>query len=109
MPASLPNGDGDASLADMQDPKGKFQALVNKLSSLPKVVLLFQVNPDGFATYLKAREIVDRYRIPCGWEINGNTYTQSPLDFEVNRLEEPPKPPPAPPGDKPPPPKRQLD
>ena len=105
----MPNGDGDASLADMQDPKGKFNALAGKISTLPKVVLMFQVNPDGFATYLKAREIVDRYRIPCGWEINGNTSVQLPLDFEVNRLEEPPKPGPANPNKPPPPPKRQLD
>jgi hypothetical protein len=105
---TLPNGDGDASLADMQDPKGKFHILANKISSLPKVVLMFQVNLDGFATYLKAREIIDRYRIPCGWEINGNTFIQVPLDFEVNRLEEPPpwKPPDP---NKLPAPKRQLD
>jgi hypothetical protein len=69
-------------------------------------VLLFQVNPDGFATYLKAREIADRYRIPCGWEINGNTAVSSPLEFEVNRLEDPP---PGKPPTGPPPPKRQLD
>ena len=105
----LPKGEGDASLDDMANPKGKFHALAYKLSSLPKVVLMFQVNLDGFATYLKAREIVDRYRIPCGWEINGNTSIQSPLEFEVNRLEEPPPAPPPPANPGPPPPKRQLD
>lgn len=102
----LPYGPGDASLADMENPKGRFHALAYKLSSFPKVVLLFQVNPDGFATYLKAREIADRYRIPCGWEINGNTAISSPLEFEVNRLENPP---PGKPPTGPPPPKRQLD
>jgi hypothetical protein len=51
----LPSGPGDASLEDMENPKGRFHALAYKLSSFPKVVLLFQVNPDGFATYLKAR------------------------------------------------------
>ena len=106
----LPKGNGDASLADMDNPKGRFHALANKLSSFPKIALLFEVNLDGFATYLKARDIVDRYRIPCGWEINGNTSIWAPLDFEVNRLEQPPPPPP-PPTDNPPlpPPKRQLD
>ncbi|MEI7927536.1 MAG: hypothetical protein WCH40_03230, partial [Verrucomicrobiales bacterium] len=102
-------GDGDASLNDMANPKGKFHAFAYKLSSLPKVVLMFEVNLDGFATYLKAREIVDRYRIPCGWEINGNTSIQVPLEFEVNRLEEPPPAPPPPANPGPPPPKRQLD
>jgi hypothetical protein len=106
----LPVGNGDASLADMENPKGRFHTLAKNISWYPKVVLLFQVNLDGFATYLKAREIVDQYRIPCGWEINGNTSIGIPLEFEVNRLEEPPPPPP--PSDKPPPPpppKRQLD
>ena len=102
----LPKGNGDASLADMENPKGRFHALANKLSSFPKVVLMFEVNLDGFTTYLKAREIVDRYRIPCGWEINGSTSIWTPLEFEVNRLEEPPPPPENPP---PPAPKRQLD
>lgn len=107
----LPVGKGDASLADMQNPKGKFHVLANKLSSFPKVVLMFQVNLDGFATYLKAREIVDRYRIPCGWEINGNTTITAPLELEVTRLEQPPppNPNPPPPDPNPPPPKTQLD
>jgi hypothetical protein len=91
----------------IRNPKGRFHTLANKLSSFPKVALMFEVNPDGFATYLMAREIVDRYRIPCGWEINGCTTIWTPLDFETNRLEEPPPPP----ADNPPPPapKRQLD
>lgn len=102
----LPAGPGDASLADMENPKGKFHALANKLSSFPKVVLLFQVSLDGFPTYLKAREIADQYRIPCGWEINGKTTLTSRLDFAVNNLETPP---PSKPRTGPPPPKRQLD
>ncbi len=108
----LPAGKGDASLADMDNPRGRFLSMVYNLSSLPKVVLMFEVNLDGFATYLKAREIVDRYRIPCGWEINGNTTIWTPLEIEVNRMEEPPPPPPPAPPDPnppPPPPKRQLD
>jgi hypothetical protein len=104
----LPKGNGDASLADMKNLKGRFHTLAYKLSSFPKIVLMFEVNPDGFATYLKAREIIDHYRIPCGWEINGCTTNWTQLEFEVNSLEAPPPPPPAdnPP---PPPPKRQLD
>ncbi len=105
----LPKGNGDASLADMENSKGRFHTLANKLSSFPKVVLMFEVNLDGFTTYLKAREIVDRYRIPCGWEINGSTSIWTPLDFEVNRLEEPPPSPPPADNPPPPPPKRQLD
>lgn len=105
---------GDASLEDMNRPKGRFHNICNLLSSYPRRVLIFKVHPNGFATYLKAREIADSYRIPSGWEIDGNTAVNIPLDFEVNRLEQPPppdpdapKPPPAPPA--PPAPKRQLD
>ena len=105
MCIDLPKGNGDASLADMDNPKGKFHTLVHDLSWHPKLVLMFEVNLDGFATYLKAREIVDHYRIPCGWEINCCTTIWTPLDFETNRLEEPPPPS----TDTPPPPKRQLD
>jgi hypothetical protein len=53
-------------------------------------VLIFKVNPNGFATYLKAREIADSMNIPCGWEIDGNAYYQERLDFAVNNLEAPP-------------------
>jgi hypothetical protein len=66
------------------------------------------VRPDGFETYLKAREIADEMRMPCGWEIDGNSAYAEPLEFEVNRLQEPP--PAAPKKDKPvPKPKRVLD
>lgn len=102
---------GDASLADMKKPKGRFHNICNLLSSYPRRVLIFKVHPNGFATYLKAREIADSYRIPCGWEIDGSTAVNLPLDFEVNRLEEPPPPNPnaPPPKPAPPGPKRQLD
>jgi len=100
---------GDASKADIETPKGRFHAICNKLSSYPRRVLIFKVHPNSFGTYLKAREIADQYRIPCGWEIDGATAFALPLDFEVNRLEEPPPPQP---GAAPPPkptPKRKLD
>ena len=102
-------GKGDASLADMNVPNNRFQALMYKLSSYPGVALIFKVNPDGFETYLKAREIADAERIPCGWEIDGSTSLQFPLDFEVNRLANPPPSGPPPPPGGPPPPKRRLD
>jgi|688.fasta_scaffold37537_4 hypothetical protein len=100
---------GDASLADMNLPKGRFHNICNLVSSYQRRVLIFKVHPNGFATYLKAREIADSYRIPCGWEIDANTAINIPLDFEVNRLEEPPPPNPNPPAPPPPGPKRQLD
>ncbi|MBN8458571.1 MAG: hypothetical protein J0M04_12105 [Verrucomicrobia bacterium] len=99
---------GDATRQDIETDKGRFHAICNKVSSYPRRVLIFKVHPNSFAAYLKAREIADQYRIPCGWEIDANTAFSLPLDFEVNRLEEPPKPQPgaAPPK---PGPKRKLD
>jgi hypothetical protein len=102
---------GDATLADIETSKGRFHSICNKVTSYPRRVLIFKVHPNSFATYLKAREIADQYRIPCGWEIDGSTQVSLPLEFEVNRLEEPPPPNPnAPPSPPPPPaPKRKLD
>jgi hypothetical protein len=101
-------GDGDASLADMQQADGRFHRICNLVTSYPNRVLIFRIDPAGFATYLKAREIADSYRIPCGWELDTNNYHSERLPFEVNRLEQPaPANPNAPP--QPPRPARQLD
>jgi len=99
---------GDASLADMEQERGRFHNVCNRVRSSPRSVLIFKVNPNGFATYIKAREIADSFNIPCGWEIDGSTYFQAPLDFEVNRLEQPPPPKPGAAPAKPAP-KRKLD
>jgi hypothetical protein len=95
---------GDASLADMEQPNGRFHRMMDLVRSFPKAVLIFKVRPDGFQTYLKARQIADQKGIPCGWEVDGNNFVSVPLDFEVARLEQPPPPPTTPPA-----PKRKLD
>jgi len=101
---------GDASAADMDQADGRFHRMmdyVNRQSRKP--VLIFKVHPNGFATYLKARQIADEKKIPAGWEVDGNAFLSAPLDdFSVNRLEDPPPPPPA--GTPTPPrPTRKLD
>jgi len=97
---------GDASLADMDQPRGRFHRMMEMVKGFPRAVLIFKVKPDGFATYLKARQIADDMGIPCGWEIDGNNFVGLPLDFEVTRLEQPPPPPATP---LPPAPGRKLD
>lgn len=99
---------GDASLADMEQERGRFHKICDRVRSSPRNVLIFKVNPNGFATYIKAREIADSMNVSCGWEVDGNTAYQAPLEFDVNRLEEPPPPKP---GAQPakPAPKRKLD
>ncbi|TAE89535.1 MAG: hypothetical protein EAZ81_12785 [Verrucomicrobia bacterium] len=100
---------GDATLADMQQERGRFHNICARVRQSSRNVLIFKVHPNGFATYIKAREIADKMNIACGWEIDVSTSLIGRLDFEVNRLEAPPakKPgaaPPAPAG-----PKRKLD
>lgn len=99
---------GDATLADLDQPRGRFFNICNYIKQTPRCVVIFKVNPNSFATYIKAREIADKLNIPSGWEIDGGNAYQEPLDFEVNRLEQPPAPQPgaapAKPG-----PKRKLD
>lgn len=81
---------GDATLADMEQPKGRFHKVCEFVRQTPRSVIIFKVHPNGFGTYLKAREIADDMKIPCGWEIDANNAYQEMLQFGVNRLEEPP-------------------
>lgn len=98
---------GDASLADMQQPGGRFHKMMDYVKGTQRAVLIFKVHPNGFATYLKAREIADEKQIPAGWEVDGNPFFSAVLDdFDVNRLEQPPPPPATP---QPPRPARKLD
>jgi hypothetical protein len=82
---------GDASLADMEQPKGRFHNICNYVRSVPRSIIIFKVHTNGFATYLKAREIADSLNVPCGWEIDGNAFYRENLEIIVNNLEEPPK------------------
>ncbi len=100
---------GGVTLAEMEKPNSEWHRISNLVRSFPRGVLIFRVHPSGFATYLKAREISDSFRVPCGWEVTGSANHSVPLDdFDVNRLEEPkPQPKPATPAL--PQPKRVLD
>lgn len=99
---------GGVPLAAMDGPNSEWHRICNLVRSFPKSVLIFRVHPNAFPTYIKAREIADRFNIPCGWEINGNPHHTETIDeFEVNRLEQPKPQPPKPPA--PPAPKKGLD
>ncbi len=107
---------GGVTIADPVAPNSAWPQLCERFRSWPRGVLIFRVRPDAFATYLRAREVADAQRLPCGWEIEGGSEFDVALDeFEVNRLETPPpQPPPQPPATpqgppEPPPPKRRLD
>jgi hypothetical protein len=105
---------GGVPLAELSKPRSEWHRICTLVRSYSRGVLIFRVRPDGFATYLKAREIADAVNMPCGWEISGATSHSETLDeLEFNRLEDPPPPPPQPaapaPPPGPPPPKRSLD
>ncbi len=106
---------GGVTITDPLAANSEWQRICDRLRWLPRAVLMFRVRPDAFATYLRARELADSMRLPCGWEIEGGTTFDVALDeFEVNRLENPPPPPPPQPNvpqrpPEPPPPKRRLD
>lgn len=100
---------GDASLADMNVTNGRFHRVIDRVKAFPRPVLIFKVAPDGFATYLKARQIADDMGLASGWEVDARTFLDERLDFEVARLETPPPAPPKPPDAGPPPPARKLD
>jgi|GEM_PF-1646088 len=82
-----------------------FRSQLRAIKQDPKSVVWFHVGRDSIATYLAARDIVDREQIPVGWDISDKpTYTHNvPTDYLVEYTPPPPAPtaagaPPKPPG-----------
>jgi hypothetical protein len=97
-------GKGGTPLDALEKPGSEFSKTVARLMSNIRNVVLFHVNPDSFNTYLKARGLIDKTKVPAGWEVwGGNSWRFTIPDVEVKRLQEPPPPPPQA-GPKPPPP-----
>ena len=96
---------GGTPLDDLEKPGSGFSKTVLSLMSNSRAVVLFHVHPDSFNTYLKARGLLDKTKVPAGWEVwGGNSWRVTIPDVQVKRLQEPPPPPPDKPGPKPPPP-----
>lgn len=71
----------------------KFHAKLQQLSMKRNIVLMFRVHSEGFHTYLTARKLSDKYRIPAGWELNGDNKVRTWMqDISVTRLKDPPPP-----------------
>ncbi|MFD2255521.1 hypothetical protein ACFSSA_02435 [Luteolibacter algae] len=85
---------GGTPLEDLGKPGNAYAKALSVLSQNFKSVLIFQVNPDSFNAYLKARELADAANIAAGWEMSWQKkYVINFPDIEVKRLEEPkPKP-----------------
>ena len=61
------------TLEQLDDNQNEFAQALRKLRSNSNAVVIFQVEPKSFLTYIKARSIVDGNRLPSGWEISANT------------------------------------
>lgn len=100
---------GGIPLSELEPPNSEWQRMCQLIRSQFRAVLMFRVRGDGFAAYIKAREIADAANIPCGWELSdAMNHLEALQEVEMNRLQEPPKSPPKRP-DGPPAPKRTLD
>jgi hypothetical protein len=99
---------GGTSPEELDTPGSGFSKAVASIVKNKDAVILFHVHQDSFSTYLKARSLLDKTKIPAGWEIwGGDAWLFNIPDLEVKRLQDPPpKPPtpPKPPGPRPPPP-----
>lgn len=104
--------EGGSSLADLEGAQPKFDQSLSALSRNQRAILMFWVHPNSFNTYLRARPLADKHRLPAGWEIRGqHFYDIVVTEVEVRPLQAPPKPDPNAPPPKPRPPgiKPSLD
>ena len=92
---------GGTSLEELVDPRNKFARILDKLRLNRRAILIFNVHPNSFNTYLKARQLADREKVTAGWEVNGgSSFAIRINDIEIKRQQEPP---PAKPGPERPP------
>ncbi len=95
---------GGTPIDELEKMGSEFSKTAASLMGNSRAVVLFHVNPDSFNAYLKGRSLLDKAKIPAGWEVwGGNSWRETIPDIEVNRLQDPPPPPPQT-GPKPPPP-----
>ncbi|MEM9480943.1 MAG: hypothetical protein AAGA58_14910 [Verrucomicrobiota bacterium] len=84
--------EGGTAEEEMAQGNSAFANALNALSRNRRTVLIFQVNPDSFSTYLQARAMADDAEIPAGWEVATSAAFRLQIpDIEVNRLEDPPE------------------
>lgn len=100
--------EGGTSLDELKGTNTQFQRTMSTLARNRQAVIMFYVHPASFNSYLLARPVADKNRVPAGWEVRGGeSYRVMIPDLEVRRLKEPPpadpnkKPKKQPPGIKP--------
>ncbi|MFK7910688.1 MAG: hypothetical protein AB8F34_08795 [Akkermansiaceae bacterium] len=93
---------GGTHLDQLGENRSLFADIMRKVSSNRRSIIMFRVHPNAFHTYLEARKVADRYKVPAGWEVTSRGFHRFHVhDVSVNRLKEPP-PPKKPDGPKPP-------
>lgn len=102
---------GGTPTAELATPGSAYSKAAATVLKDFNAVLLFQVSPDSFDTYLEARQLADRANIAAGWEIKGDAKVSLRIEDPEIRCLEPA--PPAKPGQpapaKPPALKPKLD
>lgn len=82
---------GGAPLEELRKPGGEFAKSIQNIRQTRNSVLLYRVHPNGFETYLAARELSEIANVAAGWDVNGSpNFSMGIPDLTVRRLEEPP-------------------
>lgn len=100
-----PNEKMGEDIARIMSPNSRFQSAIRKARIAKTYYGLFQVWPDSYETYLEARKIADRNKLPAGWQPRSGTLQiglGTTLDFS-DREKPAPKPKPEGPQPKKPP------
>lgn len=85
--------EGGTSLEELKGTNTKFERAMITLARNRQAVIMFYVNPASFNSYLLARPVADKQRVPAGWEVRGGeSYRLMIPELEVRRLKEPPPP-----------------
>ncbi len=84
---------GGAPVEELRKPGGEFAKSIQTIRQTRNSVLLYRVHPNGFETYLAARELSEIANVAAGWDVNGSpNFSMGIPDLTVRRLVEPPPP-----------------
>lgn len=100
---------GGTLTADLATPGSAYSKAAGIISGDFKAVLIFQVLTDSFETYLTARELAEKAKIPAGWEISKDPKFTLRIEEPEIRCLQPAPPPTGKPKPGPPPRKPKLD
>ena len=84
---------GGFPVETLHNKQSPFNFLMRRLLTKRNAVVMYQVAPNAFDTYLLARKHSDMYRLPAGWDVYGDVKIRTWMsEYTVKRLKEPPPP-----------------